>query len=176
MISSSSFFLQSSVSFRRLHQIMPGRSVHHQLCPIFHTHSNPISFRTSSRNLFLGRSLDLFPIGLHSKILLTILYSSILCTRKWPQLSSSIHTEGQTEGQTWRSQKLPFAILRRRLKRDVQGIVTDFSLITAPTQSIRSPFMITNISLLISDRRKDVLNWRLYQSRMCWKFTKDRLQ
>ena len=41
-----------------------------------------ISFRTSSCHLFLGRPLDFFPIGLHSAIFLTFLYSSILC--KWP--------------------------------------------------------------------------------------------
>ena len=41
-----------------------------------------ISFRTSSCHIFLGPPLDLFTIGLHSKILLTILYYYIPC--QWP--------------------------------------------------------------------------------------------
>ena len=46
----------------------------------FFTSKTLIPLRTSSHHLFLGCPLDLFPIGLHSKILRAILYSSILCT------------------------------------------------------------------------------------------------
>ena len=48
----------------------------------FFTPNTLISFRTSSCHLLLVCPFDLFPIGLHLKILLAIPYSSILC--KWP--------------------------------------------------------------------------------------------